>query len=188
MARSLTAVVCPALLLVVWRPSALSAGGNNYKNFDVALYARVYEVQKMKDPAWLESHWEAVSKHMKVDKIYLETHRDTVVIDQETLDKAKAFFLSKGVKGLRRDHGDHQRAEHVRDLLLLRTRAAEEAERGGGVHRPELRRVHPRRLLLHQLQIRQRHSRKGQSKLDRVPSGADGRSRPGTWWSARPRR
>jgi hypothetical protein len=97
MARSLTAVGCPALLLVV-AASTLSAGGNNYKNFDVALYARVYEVQKMKDPAWLESRWEAVSKHMKVDKIYLETHRDMVVIDQETLDKAKAFFLSKGVK------------------------------------------------------------------------------------------
>lgn len=95
--RSLTAVISPALLLVL-AASTLSAGGNNYKNFDVALYARVYEVQKMKDPAWLETHWEAVSKHMKVDKIYLETHRDMVVIDQETLDKAKAFFLSKGVK------------------------------------------------------------------------------------------
>ncbi|HOL73599.1 MAG TPA: hypothetical protein PKW45_19280, partial [Bryobacteraceae bacterium] len=63
---------------------ALIAGGNNYKNFDVALYARVYETQNMKDPAWLESRWEAVSKHMKVDKIYLETHRDTVVVDQAT--------------------------------------------------------------------------------------------------------
>lgn len=97
MVRSLRAVLSPALLLVL-ASSAVSAGGNNYKNFDVALYARVYEVQKMKDPAWIESHWEAVSKHMKVDKIYLETHRDMVVIDQETLDKAKAFFLSKGVK------------------------------------------------------------------------------------------
>jgi hypothetical protein len=97
MSRRLKLGLCPALLLVLGG-SALSAGGNNYKNFDVALYARVYEVQKMKDPAWLESRWEAVSKHMKVDRIYLETHRDMVVIDQETLDKAKAFFLSKGVK------------------------------------------------------------------------------------------
>jgi len=95
--RSLRVVVCSALLLAL-AASALNAGGNNYKNFDVALYARVYEVQKMKDPAGLESRWEAVSKHMKVDKIFLETHRDMVVIDQETLDKAKAFFLSKGVK------------------------------------------------------------------------------------------
>ena len=101
MKSSLRAVACPALLLVLAASiveQRLTAGGNNYKNFDVALYARVYEVQKMKDPAWLESRWEAVSKRMKVDKIYLETHRDMVVIDQETLDKAKAFFLSKGVK------------------------------------------------------------------------------------------
>jgi len=77
---------------------ALIAGGNNYKNFDVALYARVYETQNMKDPAWLESRWEAVSKHMKVDKIYLETHRDTVVVDQATLDQAKKFFRDKGLK------------------------------------------------------------------------------------------
>jgi hypothetical protein len=74
------------------------AGGDNYKNFDVALYSRVYETRQMNDPAWLESHWEAVSKHMKVDKIYLETSRDMVVVDQATLDQAKRFFLSKGVK------------------------------------------------------------------------------------------
>ena len=77
---------------------AAMGGGNNYKNFDVALYSRVYETQQMKDPAWLESHWAAVSKNMKVDKIYLETHRDTVVVDQATLDQAKKFFLGKGVK------------------------------------------------------------------------------------------
>ena len=26
------------------------ASGNNYKNFDVAIYSRVYETQQMKDP------------------------------------------------------------------------------------------------------------------------------------------
>ncbi|MGB7761852.1 MAG: hypothetical protein WBL61_18610 [Bryobacteraceae bacterium] len=74
------------------------AAGPNYKNFDVALYSRVYETQQMKDPAWLESRWAAVSRNMKVDKIYLETHRDTIVVDQTTLDQAKRFFRSKGVK------------------------------------------------------------------------------------------
>jgi len=97
MVKSAKSIACCATLLTL-AASALTAGGNNYKHFDVALYARVYEVQKMKDPAWLASRWEAVSKHMKVDKIYLETHRDTVVIDQATLDQAKAFFKSKGVK------------------------------------------------------------------------------------------
>src|ERR1039458_651478 len=52
--------------------SAAVAGGANYKNFDVALYSRVYETQQMKDPVWLESHWAAVTKYMKVDKIYLQ--------------------------------------------------------------------------------------------------------------------
>ncbi len=74
------------------------AGGNNYKNFDVAVYSRVYETQQMKDPAWLASRWEAASKYMKIDKVYLETHRDLVVVDQATLDQAKKFFQSKGVK------------------------------------------------------------------------------------------
>jgi hypothetical protein len=74
------------------------ASGNNYKNFDVAVYCRVYEVRQMKDPAYLENTWAAISKHVKVDKVYLETHRDTIVVDQETLDRAKRFFEGKGVK------------------------------------------------------------------------------------------
>ena len=86
------------LFAAVLTVSAALAGGNNYKNFDVAIYSRVYETRQMKDPAWLESHWEAISRNLKVDKIYLETHRDTVMVDQETLDQAKKFFLGKGVK------------------------------------------------------------------------------------------
>jgi hypothetical protein len=86
------------LLVAALTVSVSLAGGSNYKNFDVAIYSRVYETKQMKDPAWLESHWEALSRNMKVDKIYLETHRDMVVVDQETLDVAKKFFLSKGVK------------------------------------------------------------------------------------------
>ena len=97
MERALTTHLRP-IGFALFALSAAVAGGNNYKNFDVALYSRVYETQQMKDPAWLESHWEAVSKNMKVDKIYLETHRDMVVVDQATLDQAKKFFQSKGVK------------------------------------------------------------------------------------------
>ena len=78
--------------------SAVVASGANYKHFDVAVYCRVYEVRMMKDPAYLENAWAAISKHVKVDKVYLETHRDTIVVDQATLDAAKAFFESKGVR------------------------------------------------------------------------------------------
>jgi hypothetical protein len=81
-------VLCPTVL----------AGDGHYKNFGVAVYCRVYEVLLMKDPAYLENAWAAISPHVKVDKVYLETHRDTLVVDQETLDRAKRFFEGKGVK------------------------------------------------------------------------------------------
>ncbi|MBR3659746.1 MAG: hypothetical protein IKN61_07575, partial [Bacteroidaceae bacterium] len=47
-----------------------------YDNFKVSIYTRAYEVQSMTDPAWLDSTWNIISSQMKVDKIYLETHRD----------------------------------------------------------------------------------------------------------------
>ncbi|MBN1924907.1 MAG: hypothetical protein JW798_03650 [Prolixibacteraceae bacterium] len=68
------------------------------KNFNVAIYARAYEVQKMKDPQWLESTWKTISSQLKIDKIYLETHRDLLIVDRETLENAISFFKSKGVK------------------------------------------------------------------------------------------
>lgn len=69
-----------------------------YENFHVAVYCRAQEVQKMADPKWLEDSWNAVSREVHVDKVYIETHRDRIVIDDETLEAAKKFFLSKGVQ------------------------------------------------------------------------------------------
>jgi len=77
---------------------AFVAKASGYKNFGVAVYARAYEVQQMKDPAWLESRWATITNGLKVDKIYLETHRDGVIPDQQTLDAVKRFFQSKGVR------------------------------------------------------------------------------------------
>lgn len=94
MNQRLLAALCLLFLVV----SSAYAGGNNYKNFDVASYARVIDVQEMKDPAWLERNWAQVTKYVKFDKIYLETHRDTIMPDQATLDQAKKFFAGKGVK------------------------------------------------------------------------------------------
>lgn len=91
-------VLFRSLLLGITLLATLNAGGNNYKNFDVAVYCRVYEVRQMKDPAWLESRWNAISKNVKIDRVYLETHRDMIVAEQATIDQAKRFFQSKGVK------------------------------------------------------------------------------------------
>ncbi len=69
-----------------------------FKNFKVAIYCRAYEVEKMGDPDWLKTTWEEVSKQVHVDKIYLETHRDLLIVSDETLEQAKKFFIEQGVK------------------------------------------------------------------------------------------
>ena len=71
---------------------------NNYKNFKVSIYTRAYEVQKMDDPNWLDSTWKVISSQLKVDKIYLETHRDTRIVDKESMKNAIRFFKKKGLE------------------------------------------------------------------------------------------
>jgi len=69
----------------------------NYKNFRVAVYARAYEVREMSDLKKLEAIWTAITQQVKIDKIYLETHRDKIIVDDKTLETAKKFFESHGV-------------------------------------------------------------------------------------------
>ena len=69
-----------------------------HRNFVVSVYVRAYEVDKMKDTQWLDSTWNIISRQLDVDKIYLETHRDLLIVDDATLEKAKKFFQSKGIE------------------------------------------------------------------------------------------
>jgi hypothetical protein len=79
--------------------SAIATGTlRAYEHFKVAVYCRAYEVKEMADPAWLESRWKELSSQVHVDKIYLETHRDLLIVDSKTLQAAKAFFASKGLE------------------------------------------------------------------------------------------
>jgi hypothetical protein len=68
-----------------------------YENFKVAVYCRAQEVQKMADPKWLADSWDAVSREVHVDKVYIETHRDRIIIDDATLEAVKKFFVARGV-------------------------------------------------------------------------------------------
>ena len=52
-----------------------------YESFKVSIYVRAYEVDKMKDIHWLDSTWNVISQQLEVDKIYLETHRDLLIVD-----------------------------------------------------------------------------------------------------------
>lgn len=85
-----------ALACLFLGPALSLAGG--YQNFGVSVYVPAEQVLKMKDAAWLNAQWARLSDGLKVDKVYLETYREGVRADQESIDKAKAFFQSKGVK------------------------------------------------------------------------------------------
>ncbi len=74
----------------------LQAG--KYKSFKVSVYARAYEVDKMKDLHWLDSTWTVISQQVDVDKIYLETHRDLLIVDDATLEQAKKYFHDRGIE------------------------------------------------------------------------------------------
>ena len=69
-----------------------------YEHFKVAVYCRAYEVEKMADPAYLEERWKELNTQDHVDKIYLESHRDLLIVNDDTLEKAKAFFQAHGVQ------------------------------------------------------------------------------------------
>jgi hypothetical protein len=86
-----------ALIFSVCLPSGIFAAGK-YQNFIASIYARVYEVRQMGDSAWLEPRWNEISRQVKVDKIYLETHRDMIVAEKETILKLKRFFQDRGIR------------------------------------------------------------------------------------------
>jgi hypothetical protein len=69
-----------------------------HKNFSVAVYTRAYEVREMTDEKKLEETWKKLSGQLKIDKIYLETHRDQIIVPEKTLETAIRFFTSKGIK------------------------------------------------------------------------------------------
>ena len=87
--------LCYVFALLVITLPAFAA---HYNGFKVSVYTRAYEVEKMKDLHWLDSTWTIISNQVKVDKIYLETHRDLLIVPDATLGQAKKYFLSKGVE------------------------------------------------------------------------------------------
>lgn len=85
------------ILIILIGITFISQAGN-YKSYKVSVYVRAYEVEKMKDLNWLDSTWTIISSQVKIDKIYLETHRDLLIIPDETLEQAKQYFLEKGLE------------------------------------------------------------------------------------------
>jgi hypothetical protein len=88
---------CFLPLLVVVFNVQLQTFAGGYGGFRVSVYARAYEVREMGDLKKLDSLWAVISGQVKVDKIYLETHRDGIILDDKTIETAKRFFEGRGV-------------------------------------------------------------------------------------------
>jgi hypothetical protein len=70
-----------------------------YQNFKVSIYCTAQDVSQMADTTnYLKPVWEEISRQIKIDKVYLETHRDFFIVDQKTLDIAKKFFTDRGIE------------------------------------------------------------------------------------------
>ncbi len=87
------------IVLMIMNIFSLTAfADDGYKKFEASVYARVFEVIKMKDPEWLKTSFNEIDQHLKIGKIYLETHRDMVMIEEEALEPIIKFFRDRGVK------------------------------------------------------------------------------------------
>ena len=77
---------------------ASAALAGNYQNFGVAVYIPVRIVNTFSDPKVLQSEWDLISSQVKVDKVYIEVHRDRMLAEDKLLENVKAFFVSHGVQ------------------------------------------------------------------------------------------
>lgn len=85
------------LILILFIPICQLVA-QNYKNFKVSIYCRAFETAKMGDEKYIKPIWDEITRQLKVDKVYLETHRDLVIVDQKTLNSAKKFFKDRGIE------------------------------------------------------------------------------------------
>jgi len=77
--------------------STFAAPPPAHDTFKVAVYIPVAVVEKMKDPAWLETSWSEISSQVKVDKVYIESYRSGEIADDALLESVKAFFSAHGI-------------------------------------------------------------------------------------------
>ena len=88
-----------ATIIFLLTLTTLYCKAQHYNNFKVSVYCRAYEVRQMGDTNnYLKPLWNEISRQLKVDKVYLETHRDLIIVNQDTLNIAKKFFKDRGIE------------------------------------------------------------------------------------------
>jgi hypothetical protein len=78
-------------------PATCCLAGNR-TNFNVAIYIPVGAVRSFENPETLSNDWERISGQLKVDKVYIEVHRNRLLAGDDLLERVKKFFLGKGVR------------------------------------------------------------------------------------------
>ena len=69
-----------------------------YKNFGIAVYFSTRCLAGITTIEAFEKEFAFLEKHLKISKVYLETHRDDMDMSADLLKSVKSFFESKGIK------------------------------------------------------------------------------------------
>jgi len=69
-----------------------------YKNFGIAVYFSTRCLAGITTIDAFEKEFAFLEKHLKISKVYLETHRDDMDVPADLLKSVKRFFESKGIK------------------------------------------------------------------------------------------
>src|SRR5690606_2988690 len=69
-----------------------------YKNFSVAIYCPVNDLIDITDFNEFSKRFAWIEKHVKVNKVYLETYRSGMMIDSEQMKRIRDFFQSRGIE------------------------------------------------------------------------------------------
>jgi hypothetical protein len=72
---------------------------SQYNNFKAALYVRALDIAPLKDDiSPFIKRFEAINEFIRVDKVYLETHRDLTIPAKSTLIALKQYFNEKRIE------------------------------------------------------------------------------------------
>jgi len=87
-----------ALLAALASPAPARAQGS-YTNFSVTVYFLMREIKgHVANMAQFSNQWANVEKQLKVDKVYLETTRDSQAAEAAEMETMKKFFTDRGIK------------------------------------------------------------------------------------------
>ena len=114
---------------------------NTYQNFQVAMYLRAGDIAALgSDITPLREHFEALCHSVKINKVYMETHRSLVIPAEDTLVAVRDYLVSRGIQvagGITVTVADHENfasycysnpedRQRLKDVVVLTARLFDE--------------------------------------------------------------